>query len=94
MPSCTLDEAEIEKEWNEEVRDSLGPLHRIKFRRILLDGMPETLNPFLLPSFSMSNDVYIQEARIIRNRMSQTSVAVRALHGHYKWVLNRTRPHE
>ena len=46
---------------------SAGPLHQIRFRRIILD-----------------------EGQQIRNPEAQTSVAVRALHGHYKWILSGT----
>lgn len=46
---------------------SAGSLHRIRFRRIILD-----------------------EGQQIRNPEAQTSIAVRALHGHYKWILSGT----
>ncbi|OKL57866.1 hypothetical protein UA08_06536 [Talaromyces atroroseus] len=54
--------------WAEkEFKENAGPLHQIRFRRIILD-----------------------EGHQIRNPSSQTSIAVRALHAHYKWILSGT----
>jgi SNF2 family DNA or RNA helicase len=53
--------------WAEHFRNTIGPLHNIRFRRIVCD-----------------------EAQALKNRMSLTSIAVRALHGHYKWIISGT----
>jgi SNF2 family DNA or RNA helicase len=53
--------------WAEHFRNTVGPLHNIRFRRIVCD-----------------------EAQALKNRMSLTSIAVRALHGHYKWIISGT----
>jgi len=53
--------------WAEHFRNTIGPLHNIRFRRIVCD-----------------------EAQALKNHMSLTSVAVRALHGHYRWIISGT----
>jgi SNF2 family DNA or RNA helicase len=53
--------------WAEHFRNTVGPLHNIRFRRIVCD-----------------------EAQALKNHMSLTSIAVRALHGHYKWIISGT----
>ena len=47
VSSWTTDNEQIEREWNEAFRKSLGPLYRSKFRRILIDGKSETFGFFL-----------------------------------------------
>ena len=53
--------------WAEHFRNTIGPLHNIRFRRIVCD-----------------------EAQALKNHMSLTSIAVRALHGHYRWIISGT----
>ncbi|PLB49011.1 hypothetical protein P170DRAFT_407934 [Aspergillus steynii IBT 23096] len=60
-------EVKIREWWEEVYEKQAGPLHRIRFLRIILD-----------------------EGHLIKNHLSQTSIAVRALTGHYKWVLSGT----
>jgi SNF2 family DNA or RNA helicase len=58
---------EVQRAAEKEFKENAGPLHQIRFRRIILD-----------------------EGHQIRNPSSQTSIAVRALHAHYKWILSGT----
>ncbi|KAK1140042.1 hypothetical protein N8T08_010951 [Aspergillus melleus] len=53
--------------WHNVFEQTAGPLHRIKFLRIILD-----------------------EGHFIKNHVSQTSIAVRALTGQFKWILSGT----
>ncbi|KAE8147933.1 SNF2 family N-terminal domain-containing protein [Aspergillus avenaceus] len=67
MPNQIADEQKLTEWWNQTFQDEAGPLHKIKFRRIILD-----------------------EAHTIKNHLSQCSMAIRALTGHYKWALSGT----
>ncbi|PYI08997.1 SNF2 family helicase [Aspergillus sclerotiicarbonarius CBS 121057] len=58
------------KEWWDESYEEIGPLHEVKFHRIILD-----------------------EGHIIKNHLSSVSIAIRALTGHYKWILSGTPVH-
>ncbi|KAE8143056.1 SNF2 family N-terminal domain-containing protein [Aspergillus pseudotamarii] len=70
IPSQIADKDKLIEWWTETYKNDVGPLHQIKFRRIILD-----------------------EAHIIKNHLSQISIAVRALTGHHKWVLSGTPVH-
>ncbi|KAE8354396.1 SNF2 family N-terminal domain-containing protein [Aspergillus coremiiformis] len=69
-PGQIVDGEKLREWWKETYEHEAGPLHQIKFRRIILD-----------------------EAHIIKNHLSQISIAVRALTGHFKWVLSGTPVH-
>ncbi|OJD16287.1 hypothetical protein AJ78_03538 [Emergomyces pasteurianus Ep9510] len=69
-PAGVVLESEIEKLQMRFVEENRGPLHRMKFRRIILD-----------------------EAHEIKNNASHTSVAVRMLSGHFRWVVSGTPLH-
>ncbi|KAH3148564.1 hypothetical protein KXW80_009629 [Aspergillus fumigatus] len=62
-----LDQKEIVEMWEELYAKEIGPLHQIKFLRIILD-----------------------EGHAIKNHLASTSIAVRALTGHHKWILSGT----
>ncbi|PKX97366.1 putative SNF2 family helicase [Aspergillus novofumigatus IBT 16806] len=62
-----LDEKKIVEMWEELYAKEIGPLHQIKFLRIILD-----------------------EGHFIKNHLASTSIAVRALTGHHKWILSGT----
>ncbi|KAF4169181.1 hypothetical protein CNMCM6936_009178 [Aspergillus lentulus] len=62
-----LDEKKIVEMWEELYAKEIGPLHQIKFLRIILD-----------------------EGHSIKNHLASTSIAVRALTGHHKWILSGT----
>ncbi|RHZ74032.1 hypothetical protein CDV55_109135 [Aspergillus turcosus] len=62
-----LDEKKIVEMWEELYAREVGPLHQIKFLRIILD-----------------------EGHSIKNHLASTSIAVRALTGHHKWILSGT----
>ncbi|KAF7158292.1 hypothetical protein CNMCM5623_003061 [Aspergillus felis] len=62
-----VDEKQIIEMWKELYTKEVGPLHKIKFLRIILD-----------------------EGHSIKNHLASTSIAVRALTGHYKWILSGT----
>ena len=66
-PMHLVTEAAKNAWWAEHFRKTVGPLHSIRFRRIVCD-----------------------EAQAMKNHMSLTSIAVRALHGHYKWIISGT----
>lgn len=51
--------------WRKHYDKNVGTLHKIKFRRIVLD-----------------------EAQVIKNHSSKTSIAVRSLMGHYRWAIS------
>ncbi|PGH31917.1 hypothetical protein GX50_05300 [[Emmonsia] crescens] len=69
-PAGIILESEKEKLQMRFVEENRGPLHRMNFRRIILD-----------------------EAHEIKNNDSQTSVAVRMLSGHFRWVVTGTPLH-
>ncbi|GAQ09582.1 hypothetical protein ALT_6903 [Aspergillus lentulus] len=62
-----VDEKKIIEMWKELYTKEVGPLHKIKFLRIILD-----------------------EGHSIKNHLASTSIAVRALTGHHKWILSGT----
>ncbi|GFF45695.1 DNA repair protein RAD5 [Aspergillus udagawae] len=62
-----VDENMIIEMWKELYTKEVGPLHQIKFLRIILD-----------------------EGHSIKNHLASTSIAVRALTGHHKWILSGT----
>ncbi|OJJ50829.1 hypothetical protein ASPZODRAFT_21345 [Penicilliopsis zonata CBS 506.65] len=69
-PEELTDEQEMQKWYAGVYQEKAGPLHRINFRRIVLD-----------------------EAHMIKNPQSKVSIAVRALTGHFKWVVTGTPLH-
>ncbi|PLN85974.1 P-loop containing nucleoside triphosphate hydrolase protein [Aspergillus taichungensis] len=69
-PEALEDEDTIREWWSEAYEKNTGPLHLIKFLRIILD-----------------------EGHVIKNRAAQTSIAVRALTGKFKWILSGTPIH-
>ncbi|KAL1863322.1 hypothetical protein Plec18167_008183 [Paecilomyces lecythidis] len=69
-PDELTSESQIQAWWEETYKKHAGPLHQIKFRRIVLD-----------------------EGHYIKNPESKVSIAVRALIGHYKWILSGTPVH-
>ncbi|KAJ9313734.1 hypothetical protein DTO271D3_6038 [Paecilomyces variotii] len=69
-PDELTTETEIQEWWEDAYKKHAGPLHQIKFRRIVLD-----------------------EGHYIKNPESKVSIAVRALIGHYKWILSGTPVH-
>ncbi|OAX83995.1 hypothetical protein ACJ72_01644 [Emergomyces africanus] len=70
-PAEVVQEREINALRRQFVEEKGGPLHRINFRRIILD-----------------------EAHEIKNKDTQTSVAVRMLSGHFRWVVTGTPLHK
>ncbi|EAW12934.1 putative SNF2 family helicase [Aspergillus clavatus NRRL 1] len=58
---------ELTSSWEDFYLSTVGPLHKIKFLRIILD-----------------------EGHVIKNHLSTTSIAVRALTSKYKWILTGT----
>ncbi|GAD98173.1 SNF2 family helicase [Paecilomyces variotii No. 5] len=69
-PDELTSESQIQAWWEDTYKKYAGPLHQIKFRRIVLD-----------------------EGHYIKNPESKVSIAVRALIGHYKWILSGTPVH-
>ncbi|PWY94320.1 SNF2 family helicase [Aspergillus sclerotioniger CBS 115572] len=70
VPDNAMSDDKIKEWWDESYETEVGPLHQIKFHRIILD-----------------------EGHIIKNHLSSVSIAVRALTGHYKWIISGTPVH-
>lgn len=70
--------------WNDHFNANRGVLHRIYFRRILLD---EGTFPKLPPMLVYAN---AWPAQAIKNHASRTSLAVRSLLGKYRWAISGT----
>lgn len=90
-PSCKapqqpMDENATEEWWKENYEKNVGPLHRNKFLRIILDGGQSQTTRV------QANQVL--EGHIINNYTGQTSIAVRALTGKFKWILSGTPVHK
>ena len=66
-PKHLASESRKNEWWKDYYQKNVGPLHRIKFHRIVLD-----------------------EAHLIKNHTSKTSIAVRALTGNFKWCITGT----
>ncbi|EHY55056.1 hypothetical protein HRR83_005690 [Exophiala dermatitidis] len=66
-PKHLSSEARKNEWWDKFYNENVGPLHRIKFHRIVLD-----------------------EAHQIKNHLSRTSRAIRALTGVYRWCITGT----
>lgn len=84
-----MDDAQIEESWNEVYNNQRGPLHHIKFRRILLDGK----STFCLVVCERLTCAF-KEGHMIKNHDSKTSMAVRGLTGQHKWILSGTPIHK
>ncbi|PYH97546.1 hypothetical protein BO71DRAFT_447895 [Aspergillus ellipticus CBS 707.79] len=69
-PVDLVDEKKIIEWWHDIYLEEVGPLHQIKFHRIIID-----------------------EGQFIKNHISSVSIAVRALTGHFKWILSGTPVH-
>lgn len=80
-----LDEKKIVEMWEELYAKEIGPLHQIKFLRIILDG-----KLLKIAKFSFVTNCLYSEGHSIKNHLASTSIAVRALTGHHKWILSGT----
>ncbi|GLA58369.1 hypothetical protein AtubIFM54640_007515 [Aspergillus tubingensis] len=89
------DDEKLSAWWDQSFDTETGPLHKIKFHRIILDGMlspSRSLLPFGINRESRF-DAQFAEGHTIKNHISSVSIAVRSLTGHYKWILSGTPVH-
>lgn len=90
------DDEKLSAWWDQSFDTETGPLHKIKFHRIILDGMlspSRSLLPFGINRESRFDDQFA-EGHTIKNHISSVSIAVRSLTGHYKWILSGTPVHK